>query len=93
MPDKKPDQEDPSIEEILASIRQIISDDDGAAAPVPPASSSPPAPEPPPPPANDDIIDLTEKADPPANSFPAFLEQAAADPFEEVGDAARPLLT
>ncbi len=88
MPDKKPDQE-PSIEEILASIRQIISDDDGAAAPAP--ASPPPAPEPPPPPANDDIIDLTETADPPADSFPAFLEQAAADPLEEE-DPAPPIV-
>jgi cell pole-organizing protein PopZ len=80
MPDKKPDQE-PSIEEILASIRQIISDDDGAAASAP--ASPPPAPDPPPPPANDDIIDLTEKADPPTESFPTFLEQASADSLEE----------
>lgn len=73
MSDKKPDQE-PSIEEILASIRQIISDDDaGGSAPL-----DKPA-EPPPPPANDDVIDLTEKVDPVVESFPSFLE----DPIEE----------
>jgi cell pole-organizing protein PopZ len=45
-----PDQE-PSIEEILASIRQIISDDDEPAAPAP-------APEPEE--EDDDVLELTE---------------------------------
>lgn len=45
------DQE-PSIEEILASIRQIISDDDEPAAPAPP----PPEPEE----DEDDVLELTE---------------------------------
>lgn len=78
MADRKQDQE-PSIEEILASIRQIISDDDGGGAPAsPPGPPEPPAP----PPANDDVIDLTEKVDPAPEpeSFPAFLEQASSDP-------------
>ncbi len=75
MADKKPDQE-PSIEEILASIRQIISDDEGdtgapasaqgdddASAPAA-ASVSSPEPEVFPEPVEEkaeDIIDLTEK--------------------------------
>ena len=73
--DKQPDQE-PSIEEILASIRQIISDDEDKDA-EPPA---PPAPEPvfepapvvkaappPPPPApepEDDILELNNPIEP-----------------------------
>ncbi len=55
MPDSKPDQE-PSIEEILASIRQIISDDD-APAEAPP---SPPPPKAEPPSAKPDVLELTD---------------------------------
>ena len=47
-----PDQE-PSIEEILASIRQIISDDDEPAAPAP-------APEPEEEEEEDDVLELTQ---------------------------------
>lgn len=63
MPDK-PSEQEPSIEEILASIRQIIADDDeeptpeAVAAPEP-ASFAQPAPEPEPEP-KPDIIELTE---------------------------------
>jgi cell pole-organizing protein PopZ len=71
MPENKPDQE-PSIEEILASIRQIISDDDAP----PPAAQAVAAPEPKPAPApepepveeDDDVLELTEvvgKEEPP----------------------------
>lgn len=64
MADKTPDQE-PSIEEILASIRQIISDDDekpaAAAAPTP---APEPEPEPEPAPA-DDVLELTSPLDEP----------------------------
>ncbi|MCB9979198.1 MAG: DUF2497 domain-containing protein [Rhodospirillales bacterium] len=86
MPDKKPDQE-PSIEEILASIRQIISDEDGEGASAPPASDAPSSvPESPVPPANDDVIDLTEKIEPEpeVEPIPSFLE----DPVEEAPPAA-----
>jgi cell pole-organizing protein PopZ len=60
MADEKQIDQEPSIEEILDSIRQIISDDDDSedAAPEP-------APEPPPPPPKpapkEDVIELTEK--------------------------------
>ncbi len=50
--------QDPSIEEILASIRQIISDDDAPAAPAP-ADETPLAPEVAEPVA-DTVLDLTE---------------------------------
>lgn len=78
MSDKKPDQE-PSIEEILASIRQIISDEDGGGG----ASSPDPAPAAPEPPANDDIIDLTDKVEPDPlpepDPVPAFLEESVEE--------------
>lgn len=67
MADKTPDQE-PSIEEILASIRQIISDDDDKdAAPAPAQAKKEPAPTPAPEPEpeaeieeEDDVLELTE---------------------------------
>ncbi len=68
-----PEQE-PSIEEILASIRQIISDDDGGepeAAPEPPPPPSPPkrkpepVREPEPEPEDEDVLELTERMDEP----------------------------
>jgi len=63
-------EQEPSIEEILASIRQIISDDDGAEPaaaepepPPPPPKAAPkrkPEPEPEP---EDDVLELTDKVD------------------------------
>lgn len=62
--------QEPTMEEILASIRRIISEDD---APAEPAAAAP-EPEPaPPPPAEDDVLELTDPIDPPA-------------PLESVGD-------
>lgn len=59
MADKAPDQE-PSIEEILASIRQIISDDDEKPADAAPAPAPEPEPEPEEEPAPaDDVLELT----------------------------------
>lgn len=55
MPDKSSEQE-PSIEEILASIRQIIADDDEEPAKAP----APAAPEPVVEPVRDDVLELTE---------------------------------
>lgn len=67
-----PEQE-PSIEEILASIRQIISDDDeGAPAssaepePVAKPQPAPPPPPPPPPPPKEDILELKDPLPEPA---------------------------
>jgi uncharacterized protein len=69
--------QEPTMEEILASIRRIISEDDqpqAAAAPEPSVQVSPPpaaepGPEPPPraaPPApEEDVLELTEPMDPP----------------------------
>ncbi|MBO9710424.1 MAG: DUF2497 domain-containing protein [Caulobacter sp.] len=62
--------QEPTMEEILASIRRIISEDD---APAEPAAAAP-EPEPAaPPPAEDDVLELTDPIDPPA-------------PLETVGD-------
>jgi cell pole-organizing protein PopZ len=49
-------QHEPTMEEILASIRKIISEDTPEA-PAPEASSAPP----PPPPIHDDILELTQE--------------------------------
>lgn len=72
------DQE-PSIEEILASIRQIISDEDDAPAP---------APEPEPVVEDDDVIDLTEVVEepvlpPPPQKVELDLRDAEPDPVPE----------
>ena len=63
---------EPTMEEILASIRRIISEDDAPAAEAEPAAVPEPAPEPvaaapapePEPPA-DDVLELTERVAPP----------------------------
>jgi cell pole-organizing protein PopZ len=77
----KENDQDPSIEEILASIRQIISDDDlpeggsDNAAPAPKAAAEPPPPahEPEPEPEEEavqnPILDLTEEVETPDSSF------------------------
>ncbi|MFT4254003.1 MAG: DUF2497 domain-containing protein [Caulobacter sp.] len=56
--------QEPTMEEILASIRRIISEDD-----APAAEASPPAPEPVPEPEpviEDDVLELTDPIEPPA---------------------------
>jgi cell pole-organizing protein PopZ len=54
------DQE-PSIEEILSSIRQIISDDDEQSGATPVPAPEPVTVAPPPPPASADVLELTQK--------------------------------
>lgn len=69
--------QEPTMEEILASIRRIISEDDAPAEPDQPAA----APPPPPPepvaeePVEDDVLDLTDPIAPPAPT-----------PIESMGD-------
>ena len=100
--DKTPDQE-PSIEEILASIRQIISDDDEKDTPVEePVAAAPPPPPPPPPKAlepepvfeepeeeEEDVLELTESmAEPlPAEEVNIDLQEMAEEPPVEVAMA------
>lgn len=88
------DQE-PSIEEILSSIRQIISDDDEdsapasvpvAPSPVPQAAKAEPAPEPEP----EEVIELTQKIVddfdiPEPESFEVGMETALEDISVELG--------
>jgi len=73
-------QHEPTMEEILASIRKIISEDAPEAAP--------PAPEPParmPEPVHDDVLELTQEVEAPAPvSAPAPAPQPATLPAEEI---------
>jgi cell pole-organizing protein PopZ len=91
-----PEQE-PSIEEILASIRQIISDDDAESAPEeapaapppapPPAAAkkaeAPPSPPPPPAPKNDDILELTDRIEDDADEQPVKAAPRKPEPEPE----------
>lgn len=90
MAEAKTEQE-PSIEEILESIRQIISDDQPAAAPAaaapPPKPAAPepmakPAyvpPPPPPPPSRAAVLDLTEAVSAPAPAPQIEMADVAQD--------------
>src|SRR5438552_3167096 len=88
-------QHEPTMEEILASIRKIISEDapEGAApaaaapaAPEPAAAPAAPAPAPaaPPPPVHDDVLELTQEVEVAAPA-PAPAEDIV---FENVAPAA-----
>ena len=85
--EKTPEQE-PSIEEILASIRQIISDDDekDVEPPPPPPVLEPvvvaAAPPPPPPPAPEPEEDILELTDP--------IEESVEIDFQEPAPVAAP---
>ncbi len=72
---KVPDKaQEPSMEEILASIRRIIADDQNTKAEVvEPVRAAPPPPE------NDDILDLAEVAQP-VRKAPAPAPAAFAEP-------------
>lgn len=73
--------QEPTMEEILASIRRIISEDDAPAEPE--AAAAPPAPEPEPEyqaSAEDDVLELTDPIEPEPAPEP---EQ---EPLESVGD-------
>ncbi len=69
--------QEPTMEEILASIRRIISEDDAPAEPAAEAAPPPP-PEPEPEPVDDDILELTD----PIVSEP----EPELPPLETVGD-------
>lgn len=86
--------QEPSMEEILASIRRIISDEEAPKAPppkaAPPIAVVPPPPPPPPPEPEpeldtDDILELSEEEiaapmDPPPPEDLAFIEPPKAEP-------------
>lgn len=83
-----PEQE-PSIEEILASIRQIISDDDegapaASAEPEPVVKPQPAPPPPPPPPApKEDILELKDPLPEPARPVIDMEDSFADDKDDE----------
>jgi len=85
-------QHEPTMEEILASIRKIISEDAPEAAAAPAPAASEPAPEPvpvpaappPPPPMHDDVLELTQEIEVTAPE-PAPAEDIV---FENVAPAA-----
>jgi cell pole-organizing protein PopZ len=95
MSDAKAPQE-PSMEEILASIRRIISEDsDGPKADAAPHAAAAPAPAAPPPAAppsmmsmelDQDILDLTQRADPMPEPAPQAPQPEALFEFEQEGD-------
>jgi uncharacterized protein len=91
-------QHEPTMEEILASIRKIISEDapEGGAPAVeaeapPPAAVAPQAPPPPPvpQPVHDDVLELTQEVEAPAPPVPAediVFENVAPTPAPEHSD-------
>src|SRR5262249_34824202 len=100
MSQKAAKAQEPSMEEILASIRRIISDDTGhaeaheapparVAAPIPPpapARATAPNPPPPPPPAHEaDVLELTDVVE--TRVEPVF--RPAQDPDVEFRDQPR----
>lgn len=66
--------QEPTMEEILASIRRIISEDDAPAEPA--AEAAPPPPPPEPEPIEDDILELTDP----------IMPEPEPEPLATVGD-------
>lgn len=66
--------QEPTMEEILASIRRIISEDDAPAEPA--AEAAPPPPPPEPEPVEDDILELTDP----------IMPEPEPEPLATVGD-------
>jgi cell pole-organizing protein PopZ len=91
---------EPTMEEILASIRRIISEDDGAPADVDiprgeepelTASSEPLLPEIPEEPLGDDVLELTDRVDaPPAETLGDIAAYAPPEPPAPEPPAAAP---
>ena len=71
-------QHEPTMEEILASIRKIISEDAPEAAPV--APEPPPAPMPAPALVHDDVLELTREVEAAPAPAPAPMPQPVATP-------------
>lgn len=72
--------QEPTMEEILASIRRIISEDDAPAEPAAEAAPPPPEPEPEPEAFEDDVLELTDPIAPEPEAEPEL------PPLESVGD-------
>ncbi|MBA2587374.1 MAG: DUF2497 domain-containing protein [Alphaproteobacteria bacterium] len=75
-------QHEPTMEEILASIRKIISEDapEGGA----PAADVPPAPAASPAPVQDDVLELTHEVEAPAAFAPAPIMPPPPAPVEDL---------
>ncbi|WP_244606992.1 DUF2497 domain-containing protein [Bosea sp. CS1GBMeth4] len=98
----QPKANEPSMEEILASIRRIIADDEKPAAPPEEAAPEPAAlaPQPQPEPVEDDVLDLGAEAErieepaPEPAAEPAddidFAEPQAAAPVEPAPEPVQP---
>ena len=78
--------QEPTMEEILASIRRIISEDDAPAAEAAPAAAESPAatepapmPDPEPEPAEEAILELTDRYEPPVVESIGDLDISAAE--------------
>ncbi|MFE0753702.1 DUF2497 domain-containing protein [Inquilinus sp. NPDC058860] len=72
-------QQEPSMEEILASIRRMIAEDDPARGRAAPADSAPAQPMPSASPADDDVLELTEALDEPRPAAPPPAAAAEDD--------------
>src|SRR3712207_1104159 len=90
-----PKTQEPSVEEILASIRRIIADDQEAPkapapkpAPVPPSAVAAPAPAPEPAPVEEDVLELAEVAQPVKLSRPPLAEEPPEIDFREIEEDA-----
>lgn len=77
-------QHEPTMEEILASIRKIISEDTPEGAPAAPAPEQPAAPEP----VHDDVLELTQEVEapytPPPPPEPVIQAPPPPAPAEDV---------
>src|SRR5690606_12061336 len=90
--------QEPTMEEILASIRRIISEDDAPVETAPAAEATPePAPEPEPvvtepepAPVEDEVLELTEPYEAPAAEAIGDLDVADAAPFPTEAAPAAP---
>ena len=75
-------QHEPTMEEILASIRKIISEDapeggaPAAETPAPVAEAAPPA--------YDDVLELTHEVEPPAPPAPVYEPEPQPAPMEDI---------
>jgi cell pole-organizing protein PopZ len=97
MPEQTAEQE-PTMEEILASIRRIISEDDEAPPepkapepqrapePAPIAARPRPAPPPPPEPEPEEVLELTERVEEPAAVMSAVEDDISFDEPEPAQD-------
>src|ERR1022692_1141498 len=87
---------EPTMEEILASIRRIISEDDAPpgeteeAAAEPVAALAEPEPEPEPEPPAEDVLELTQRVEPPAESVGDLDVYTKAEPEPEPVPAPTP---